>query len=374
MLNAPAVSEDVINGWPIAESGLPARVVHSTEAAGLNTVGELRSWQDGDLLNLHALGKKSLDKIHDFFRACERLAEGRLSFAHFMELLHTFLDEEEFSVLSSRYGFDLAAPLPSGKCMTLQQIGNRMHCTRERVRQIEESAMQRIESLLCRCALAPWHDYFAGMLETADECMTCAELFDHTRRSLLDYCNPSSILLLLTRLSGSKIAYRDGFFSLWPAERLDSIAPAIVKWLNSLGGSAALGDACEYILKLAGGNPAAVRKHVQLIAELSPEVAVAADGRIFSYSQGINQFLSSLMEKLKAPANYRVVAREANELLRPASRRGAGFWLKALRSHPGIIAHASGCYKLKPPSTGWRQAPAPQQKEASSSQAADRGT
>ncbi|MGD9873446.1 MAG: sigma factor-like helix-turn-helix DNA-binding protein [Kiritimatiellia bacterium] len=347
MLTAPAVSESTINSWPIEESGLPARVVHSTQVAGLSTVGELRLWQDSDLLNLHALGKTSLVKIHDFFGLCERLAEGRLSFAHFMELLHAFLDHDEFSVLSYRYGFDLAAPLPSSQCMTLQQIGNRMHRTRERIRQIEESAMQRLDSHLCRSSLVPWHDYFTGMLETADECMTCGELFDHTRQSLFDYSNPCSVLLLLSSLRDSKITYRGGFFSLWPENRLDGIAPSILKWLDGHKGSGTLTAACEHVLQSQGVQPGPGRKHVQLISEHCPDIAVTVNGRIFNYGKGVNFFLRDVMKTINGTAHYRTVAQEADGLLRPASRKGAGFWLKALRSHPGIVMRESGHYELK---------------------------
>lgn len=346
MLTAPAVPEVEINGWPIPESGLPARVVHSTQVAGIATIGELRGWQDSDLLNLHALGKKSLVEIHDFFGMCERLAEGRLAFAHLIELLRTFLDDDEFTVLSSRYGFDLAAPLPSGSSMTLQEIGNRTHRTRERVRQIEESAMQRLESRLCRCALAPWHDYFAGMLDTADGCMACGDLFEHTRRSLFDYSNPCALLFLLCGLNGSRITYRNGFFSLWTAKELDRLPLEIFEWLRRHGGQGQLAEACGHLQKKRPGLREAVRKHAQLLSEHCPDIAVAADGRIFSYDDGMNRFLADVLKRFKGPANYRVIAREANEMLRPASRRGAGFWLKALRAHPEISMRESGRYEL----------------------------
>jgi len=352
MLTAPAVPEEEISSWPIEESGLPARVVHSTRIAGLSALGDLRAWQDSDLLNLHALGKKSLGQIHEYFGMCDRLAEGRLAFTHLIDLLHAFLDDDEFTVLSFRYGFDLAAPLPSGSSMTLQAIGNRMHRTRERIRQIEETAMRRLESRLCRCSLVPWHDYFTGMLETADGCMACGDLFEHTRRSLFDYSNPCALLLLLCGLSGARITYRNGFFSLWSAEDLDRVPPEILAWLRQHDGRGRLAEICEHLEKAGLGSRDSIRKHAQLMAEHCADIVVAADGRIYSADGGISHFLADVLKKFKGPVNYRVIAREANELLRPASRRGAGFWLKALRSHPGIRMRESGRYELSRRASG----------------------
>ncbi len=48
------------------------------------------------------------------------------------------LDEKEATVLKLRFGLDDDRPL------TLQEIGDRLHLTRERIRQIEQTAMTKL--------------------------------------------------------------------------------------------------------------------------------------------------------------------------------------------------------------------------------------
>jgi RNA polymerase primary sigma factor len=52
------------------------------------------------------------------------------------------LTERESNILSMRYG------LNSGEPMTLEQIGNTMSLTRERIRQIEEEALKKLHSIM----------------------------------------------------------------------------------------------------------------------------------------------------------------------------------------------------------------------------------
>jgi len=61
------------------------------------------------------------------------------------KLLDTVLTERESHVLRLRYGLD------DGRTRTLEEIGNGLHVTRERVRQIESRALQKLRNpLACR--------------------------------------------------------------------------------------------------------------------------------------------------------------------------------------------------------------------------------
>ena len=51
------------------------------------------------------------------------------------------IDEREVKVLMMRYG------IATGEPMTLQEIGERLNIARERVRQIENHAMQKLKAL-----------------------------------------------------------------------------------------------------------------------------------------------------------------------------------------------------------------------------------
>ena len=76
MLTIQPASRSEIDQWPVAEAGLPTRVINSVHSAGIHTVGQLRGCSDFDLLNLRSLGKVSLDRIHYFFKLCNRIEKG----------------------------------------------------------------------------------------------------------------------------------------------------------------------------------------------------------------------------------------------------------------------------------------------------------
>ena len=52
------------------------------------------------------------------------------------------LDERELKILNYRYGLDGNEP------ETLERVGERFHITRERVRQIQKSALEKLKALL----------------------------------------------------------------------------------------------------------------------------------------------------------------------------------------------------------------------------------
>ena len=66
------------------------------------------------------------------------------------ELLRSKLTEREASVLRMRYGFD------DGRARTLEEIGRGLQVTRERVRQIETKALQKLRSPGCAQKLSDY--------------------------------------------------------------------------------------------------------------------------------------------------------------------------------------------------------------------------
>ena len=153
-----------IDAWPVDESGLPVRVVNSVLTAGVTTVGQLRAQSDQDLLALRSLGRISLGHIRSFFKLCGQIEQGKQSFNSIRELLPLFLDAPEMKVVTARYGFELEEPTASRNCATLQEIGDAEHKTRERVRQVQETAMQKLRSRLATVCLEPFYIFFAEFI------------------------------------------------------------------------------------------------------------------------------------------------------------------------------------------------------------------
>ncbi|MBN1552761.1 RNA polymerase sigma factor RpoD/SigA [bacterium] len=65
------------------------------------------------------------------------------AFADEVELLMACLDDRETEILKMHYGFD-------GKPKTLQEIGNKYGLTRERIRKIEQRAIQKLKRVASR--------------------------------------------------------------------------------------------------------------------------------------------------------------------------------------------------------------------------------
>jgi RNA polymerase sigma factor (sigma-70 family) len=56
------------------------------------------------------------------------------------EMLNKVLTPREKEIIALRFGF------PSGDSMTLEQVGNNLNLTRERVRQIESKALNKMRT------------------------------------------------------------------------------------------------------------------------------------------------------------------------------------------------------------------------------------
>jgi RNA polymerase primary sigma factor len=89
------------------------------------------------------------DKRHDEdFEVEDRISDGeaesveyqiiKSSAQHQIREMLAVLDEREATVIKLRFGLDDDRP------MTLQEIGDRLHLTRERIRQIEQKAMRKL--------------------------------------------------------------------------------------------------------------------------------------------------------------------------------------------------------------------------------------
>ena len=72
-------------------------------------------------------------------------------------------------VVTARYGFELEEPKASRNCATLQEIGDAEHKTRERVRQVQETAMQKLRSRLATVCLEPFYIFFVEFIGGAGD-------------------------------------------------------------------------------------------------------------------------------------------------------------------------------------------------------------
>ena len=348
MLQVKPVTREVIDAWPVAESGLPIRVVNSVAPAHVQTIAQLRSMSDAELLALRSLGKISLGHVRSFLKLCNQIEQGKQAFLNVQEVFSIFLDDAELGVLSARYGFgrkDLGA---SRNCVTLQEIGNAEHKTRERVRQIQETAMRQLQSRLARICLQPFIDYFVSYLEGLGRVANCVDLAPLQNDSAFAGFNPCSVLLLLGDLRPDRITFYNGFFSILALPAIRQVEDRATGILRAAAGPVALDHIVTDLSPVPeAGNPEQARRIISCVMDHCPHAAATLDSRYFLYSVGTAAFLAEVLQDLERPAHYRAITDAFNDRLKPLSRKGAGFVLEMLNANPQCTRVDRGIYDLK---------------------------
>jgi len=350
MLQVKPISREVIDAWPISNSGLPVRIVNGVAPSNVRKVGDLRSWSDQDLLALRSLGRISLQHIKKFFKLCEQIEQGKQTFQNIQEVFAIFLDEAELNVVSARYGFDRKDPAVSRNYKTLQQIGNTENKTRERIRQIQETAVQTLKSHLATTCLQPFNDCFLSYIENLGHVANCADLAPLQDDPALGGYSICSILLLLSDLAPSKITFYRDFFSTLPIESLRLIEQKALDRLNQAQTTVGLEQILTEIPDVPGIMTAETkRKATAYVMDHCPAAAATLDHRYFLYTTGTQGFLVEVLAKMERPVHYRTITNLFNEQLKPRSRKGAGFILEMLNTNPKCTRVDRGVYDLKAP-------------------------
>lgn len=347
MLQVSPISREVIDLWPIAEAGLPARVINSVGPAGVATVGNLRKWADKDLLALRSLGRISVGHIHSFFRLCNQIEQGKQRFSNIREALSIFLDGPEFKVISARYGFERTEMVASRDWATLQEIGNAEHKTRERIRQVQDVAIQKLGSRLAAACLQPFCDMLAAFIRSRSEVITCSDLIPLAEDPMLAGFNICSILLLLSDRQPGRITFHHGLFSTLSAATLQSIESQAMQLIGRQDKPMAMSDLLAQLGDIPGLSGSNRQTALAAILDHVPQLAATTDGRHFLLEGGTNAFLVEIMKELPRPTHYRTVTKAFNERVKSLSRKGAGFILEALNANPQCTRVDRGIYDLK---------------------------
>lgn len=332
----------------MADAGLPVRVVNSVVPAGVATIGQLRTWSDQQLLSLRSLGRISLGHVRGFFKLCGQIEQGRQTFRDIQEVFSIFLDDSEFGVVSARYGFkrqDLAA---SRNCATLQRIGDEQRKTRERIRQIQETALKKLQSRLALVCLRPFYERISTFLGERGGSATCKDLAPLQGDTILAGHNICGVLLLLSDLSPGELTFYHGFFSALRLGTVQATESQVMAFLDQEGRPLPLARILETLPPVPGLEQAEQRQRtVGCIMDHCPAVAATLDGRYFLYRNGTQGFLVEILRQMERPTHYRKVTEAFNERLKPLSRKGAGFILEMLNSNPQCTRVDRGIYDLK---------------------------
>ena len=348
MLQVKPVAREVIDSWLVAESGLSARVVNSVTAAGVQTVGELRKWTDRQLLALRSLGKVSLNGIKLFYKLCGQIEAGKQSFQNIREVLDIFWDEDERKVIAARYGFERKELAAARNWATLQEIATAENKTRERIRQIEEIALQRLQSKLAKTCLQPFLDYFVRYIDALGKAAHCADLAPLQDDPLFAGYNVCAIALLLADIHRDRLTFYNRVFSTLPLSVVHDIENEGVKILSASPEPVVLDRLVETLPAFSDlATPEQRRRVISMVLDHHPNVAATTDNRYFLYPAGAMPFLTEVLRSIERPAHFRAIANAFNERLKPLSRKGAGYILELLNSNPLCTRTDRGWYDLK---------------------------
>ena len=303
MLQVAPVSREIIDGWPVEGSGLSVRVVNSVRTAGVSTVGELRAQSDQDLLALRSLGRISLGHIRGFFKLCGQIEQGKQSFNGIRELLPLFLDGPELKVIVARYGLEELSDEKGGA--TLQEIGDAEHKTRERVRQIQETAMQKLCSRTATICLEPFYAFFCALLETRGTSATCVDLRTLNREPAASGYNLCGVFRLLSELHPSQITYHNHFFSTLNEPTIQTMESQALDLLNRTAQLIPLDQLVEAESMSSLSDRQQKKQLLSCILDHCPQAAATLDQRYFSYESGTPAFLAEIMNGLERPVHYR---------------------------------------------------------------------
>jgi len=145
----------------VSELRLPSRVSAALEGRGIRTVGQLVGTSCHLLLGTDNFGSVSLKATQDAVLVFLHQRNGLVAIEEPLELssfeqirdavlTRCIVEERPCEVLRRRIGLD------SGQPVTLEQIAQEFGLTRERIRQIEQSAIQSLRTSPCRRLLAPF--------------------------------------------------------------------------------------------------------------------------------------------------------------------------------------------------------------------------
>jgi hypothetical protein len=341
------ITRQMIDNWPVARSGLSARVVHCLDGAGVKNIGQLCGWRDEQLLNLTNFGATSLEDIHWFFNWTRRLEAGNGQVANFRAFLREFLNTQEVFVIEQRYG--LTDPLfrPQMKRRTLQEIARmRIHVTRERVRQIEESAVATLRSHLARAVAETQEVSWANQILAGGCVVTSAELSGWTDDQNLGGYQPWGSLLLLSETL-ERITFRHDYFSVLPGPVLNQVEKQILQLLHAsrepIPFEKILASVSDELNFLNGQRP----RLVTVLLDHHPEISGTVDRRYFLPMVGAPLVIADILRSRQEPVHFHELTRLYNERMQPHSRKGTGYILRVLNLMPEAQRVSRAVYQLK---------------------------
>jgi len=343
-LQVPAVPWSQIESWPIENAGLPRRIVTRARLRGYRTVGELRRIPEEEILQWRSIGIITIQKLHNFLSLCDTIARGNLRLTDLPQVFSLFLDQDEINVLVARYNLNVPFH-PAARPTTLQEIGRMTNRTRERIRQVEETAVSKLRSQLARTCLEPFYTYFQSILTGLRGSAECNDIMENVDTALFGDFNPCAVLALFCDLHPSLFTRWRSVFSLLNASILAGIEQRLIHILSTQQQPLSENRLVQLFSASTPLPSAEELRAAPLVARSSARILTTIDLRHL-LPEHLDAVIAQRMERLTLPAHFRDIARAVNEILVPSSRVGAGIVLRHLNSGPRFLRVDRGLYTL----------------------------
>lgn len=344
----PQSASLVIDNWPVEKAGFNVRVVHCLTAAGVKTVGELRSWSDDQLLRLRNFGTASLQNVRWFFRLSRHVEARTAPFPHIKAIFQEFLNRQEMYVLEQRYALKDPLYRLGMRRKTLQEIADQMGgMTRERVRQIEEEGLETLRSHLCRRLTEPVELHWVHQIQARGGVVTSAELIDWVGDPKLGGYQPWGVLMLMSQVTEAFHVHFDYVSTLTP-KALGMIEERACAVMREAKGLVHFDQIKQAVAPLVSDPNGQLVRVLTVVLNHHPDFCATTDGRYFLAEYGTPLILRDLLRTAGQPVHYRDLAADYNERMLPASQRRPGYILRMLNIMPDVERIGRALYALKP--------------------------
>ncbi len=233
------------------------------------------------------------------------------------------------------------------KRRTLQEIARmRIRVTRERVRQIEESAIATLRSHLARAVAETQEVYWANQILSGSCVVTSAELNAWTDDQNFGGYQPWGSLLLVSETL-ERITFRHDYFSVLPQPVLNLVEKQILQLLHAsrepVPFEKILASISDELSFLNGQRP----RLVTVLLDHHPEISGTVERRYFLPMVGAPVVLVDILRSRQEPIHFHELTRLYNERMQPHSRRGTGYILRILNLMPEARRVTRAVYQLK---------------------------
>ena len=343
MISVPSCSWPVLDTWPVQESGLGYRARRILTEHGIRTVGDVRlRLADPDFASLSGLGPSTSAEIQLYVGTCAAIVSGTLEFADLPALLRRFLNELQIEVLLRRYGLFRPDTASSRNFITLQDIGNEFDLTRERVRQIEKRAMEKLRGQLQQHCLAPLYEDILNALKQQGNILRCDQTAVLDNRPWLGGTKASSVLLLLHDVAPTQYTYYRDTFSLIPISELKRVETWAIDAMGKAATPLSIKDLYQRLPSSASSlwNPTALAHFLAAM----PKVLATQDLCFALTDRALAHWVREELDTIGAPTHYRRITQAINARLQPHQQIGPRRILLLLHSHPEFAQTQSGYY------------------------------